>query len=94
MRLSVFCFSSILILEQALRIGFLIFKQTENTMKLPNFVKNDSWLEPYAATILSRLQTAADKEREVLGGTSLSDFAQGHKWYGLHREGKQWVIRD
>jgi 1,4-alpha-glucan branching enzyme len=63
-------------------------------MKLPNFVKNDSYLEPFASTIMARLQTAQDKENEILNGQSLPDFAQGHKWYGLHHENNKWVIRD
>jgi 1,4-alpha-glucan branching enzyme len=63
-------------------------------MKLPNFVKKDSWLEPFASTIISRLQKAQILEQEILQGKKLADFAQGHQWYGLHREKKQWVIRD
>jgi len=63
-------------------------------MKLPNFLKNDKWLEPFAPIIISRLQNAQDKEHDTLGNLSLSEFAQGHKWYGLHQENNQWVIRD
>lgn len=63
-------------------------------MKLPNLIKNDSYLEPFISTIISRLQTAREKELEILQGSSLSEFAQGHKWYGLHVENNQWVIRD
>lgn len=63
-------------------------------MKLPNLIKNDSYLEPFTSTIISRLQTAREKELEILQGSSLSEFAQGHKWYGLHVENNQWVIRD
>jgi 1,4-alpha-glucan branching enzyme len=71
---------------------FLIFKQTVDTMKLPNIVKNDIYLEPFASIIIDRLQAAKDKEQEILQGQSLIDFAQGHKWYGLHRENKQWIL--
>jgi len=63
-------------------------------MKLPNIVKNDSYLEPFASIIIDRLQAAKDKEQEILQGQSLIDFAQGHKWYGLHRENNQWILRD
>lgn len=63
-------------------------------MKIPNLVKNDSWLEPFASTIISRLETAKQAEQKILHGKSLSDFAQGHKWYGLHREKNNWIIRD
>ena len=63
-------------------------------MELPKLVKDDSYLEPYASAIMARLQTAEDKEKEILNGQSLFDFAQGHKWYGLHRENNLWVLRD
>ncbi|HZL10998.1 MAG TPA: alpha amylase C-terminal domain-containing protein [Prolixibacteraceae bacterium] len=63
-------------------------------MKLPNLIKNDSWLEPFASTILTRLQSAQEMEKEILHDNSLPEFAQGHKWYGLHRENNQWIIRD
>jgi 1,4-alpha-glucan branching enzyme len=63
-------------------------------MKLPNFVKKDSYLEPFSDTIVARLQAAENKEKEILRGSKLSDFAQGNKWYGLHRDKNQWVIRD
>ena len=63
-------------------------------MKLPKFIQDDSYLEPFAATIISRLQAAHDTEERILHGQSLFDFAQGHKWYGLHRENGLWVLRD
>jgi len=63
-------------------------------MKLPNFVKYDSYLQPFASIIIARLNAAKLKEKEILQGKSLSEFAQGHKWYGLHFEDNQWVIRD
>jgi len=63
-------------------------------MELPKLVKDDSYLEPYASAIMVRLQTAEEKEKEILNGQSLFDFAQGHKWYGLHRENNLWVLRD
>jgi 1,4-alpha-glucan branching enzyme len=76
------------------QLVFLIFKQTEMNMKLPNFVKKDSYLAPFASTIITRLQNAGEKERELLNGKSLSDFAQGHQWYGLHRLKNEWILRD
>ncbi|MDP2336423.1 MAG: alpha amylase C-terminal domain-containing protein [Bacteroidota bacterium] len=63
-------------------------------MKLPKLVKSDSYLEPFATIINARLTAAHKMEKEILQGTSLSDFAQGHHWYGLHRENNQWIIRD
>src|ERR1035437_3009958 len=63
-------------------------------MKLPNFVKYDGYLQAFASIIIARLKAAQVKEQEILQGMSLSEFAQGHKWYGLHFENNQWVIRD
>ncbi len=63
-------------------------------MKIPKFVQDDSYLHPFAQVITDRLQAATDKENEILQGKSLSEFAQGHKWYGLHRENGNWIIRD
>jgi len=63
-------------------------------MKLPAFVKNDPYLQPYVANINSLLTNAKEKESEILQGKSLPEFAQGHKWYGLHQDNNQWIVRD
>ena len=63
-------------------------------MKLPKLIQDDSYLEPFASIIMSRLEAAQQKEEQILHGQSLFDFAQGHKWYGLHRENNLWVLRD
>ena len=63
-------------------------------MKLPKLVQDDSYLQPFAQIIADRLQAAEAKENEILQGKTLSDFAQGHKWYGLHKEHGLWVLRD
>ena len=61
-----------------------------------NLVKNDSWLEPYAPVIERRHDLALKKEKELCGrkGT-LSDFANGHLYFGLHRNDKgEWLVRE
>jgi 1,4-alpha-glucan branching enzyme len=63
-------------------------------MHIPNFVESDIYLQPFAQIIVNLLQAAENKEKELLYGQSLTDFAQGHKWYGLHREHGLWVLRD
>lgn len=63
-------------------------------MKLPNFVKKDSYLEPFVLTINKRLQNARETEKEILNGQSLAEFAQGHQWYGLHHTNHEWILRD
>ena len=41
-------------------------------------IKNDPWLEPYADAINGRHQHAIEKEKELTGKKTLSDFATGH----------------
>ena len=43
-----------------------------------NIIKNDPWLEPYKDAITGRHQHAIDKEKELIGKKTLSDFATGH----------------
>ena len=62
--------------------------------KLPEFVQNDVWLEPFADVIVGRINTAVAKERELTGGGRLSDFAVGYLYFGLHKTENGWVIRE
>lgn len=57
------------------------------TLKL---IKNDKWLEPFADAINGRHQHAVEKEKELTrnGKISLSDFATGHLYFGLHQTEK------
>ena len=58
-------------------------------------VRNDSWLEPYNDAIQGRHDAAVRKIAELTGGkSSLSDFADGHLYFGLHRTARQWVFRE
>ena len=67
------------------------------TPKKLNILKNDPWLEPYAAAIEGRHQDAVRKERELLAGgaKNLVDFANAHKYFGLHRlSDGSWIFRE
>ena len=59
-------------------------------------IEHDPWLEPYASAIQGRYQYAIDKENELTQGgkQTLSDFASGYLYFGLHREKKNWVFRE
>ena len=58
-------------------------------------IENDPWLEPFSAAIEGRYQRVLDKELELTGGKmSLTDFASGHIYFGLHRTRKGWVFRE
>ena len=59
-----------------------------------NLIKNDPYLEPYAAAIAGRHEHAIAKEKELAGKKSLYDFASGHLYYGLHPTDEGWVFRE
>ena len=49
-------------------------------------VKNDSWLEPFEGAIQGRHDHVLYKINELTGGKGkLSEFADGHLYFGLHR---------
>jgi len=63
-------------------------------MKYPTLITNDKWLEPFADTILRRMENARKKEAELTAGHHLADFANGHLFFGLHRLTDGWIIRE
>ncbi len=64
--------------------------------KLPGIVKHDPYLKPYAEAINGRHDHALYKLSALTGGTGrLTDFADGHLYFGLHRTaGRKWIIRE
>ena len=65
-------------------------------MESLNLIKNDPWLEPYKAAIEGRYQYVVDKENNLTnkGKISLSDFASGYLYFGLHKTTKGWIFRE
>ena len=61
-----------------------------------NLIKNDTWLEPYRGVIENRYRYVIEKERSLTsnGKQSLSDFASGYLYFGLHRMPDGWVLRE
>lgn len=57
-------------------------------------VKNDEWLSPYEQAIQGRHDHALYKMNELAGKGTLSDFADGYLYFGLHRTPRQWVLRE
>ena len=59
-------------------------------------IKNDKWLEPFAPAIEGRYYSVLAKKSELTNGgkKSLSDFATGYLYFGLHRTAKGWVFRE
>lgn len=61
----------------------------------PYFVKNDPWLEPYSPKIEQRLRLYQQKKEALTNKDGrLSEFANGHLFYGLHHDKDGWVIRE
>ncbi|GHV09793.1 1,4-alpha-glucan branching enzyme [Bacteroidia bacterium] len=65
-------------------------------MKLLGLIKNDPWLKPYSAAIEGRYTYFLQKEKELTqnGKQSLSDFALGYNYFGLHHTPAGWVFRE
>ena len=62
----------------------------------PKLVRDDPWLEPYAAAIESRQRRLADEVTAIEADFgSLADYARRHERTGLHREASgDWVMRE
>ncbi|MBO4430399.1 MAG: alpha amylase C-terminal domain-containing protein [Bacteroidaceae bacterium] len=59
-------------------------------------VKNDPWLEPFEGAICGRHDHALWKLNQLTqdGKQTLSDFASGYLYFGLHKTSKGWVLRE
>ncbi len=68
---------------------------TKRASKL-KLIKNDSWLQPFAKAIEGRHEDAIRREQELLSGDakSLTDFANAHHYFGLHRNADGWIFRE
>ena len=71
-------------------------KNTAKKAKHIGIVKNDPYLEPYEDAIRGRYEYAVSKINQLTdnGKRTLSDFANGHHYYGLHKAKKGWVFRE
>ena len=59
-------------------------------------IKNDPWLAPYEEAINGRHQFVKDKLKEFTnnGKRLLSNVADRHLYFGLHRTKDGWVFRE
>ncbi|MDE7465147.1 MAG: alpha amylase C-terminal domain-containing protein [Muribaculaceae bacterium] len=59
-------------------------------------LRDDPWLEPFAAAIEGRHQDVIRKKEELTANTrgSLKRFANAYNWFGLHKEKDGWVFRE
>ena len=63
-------------------------------MKTLKIVKSDPYLKPYENAINGRYNYAIQIEQQLTQGTSLSDFANGYLYFGLHKTNNQWIFRE
>jgi len=72
-------------------------KKEKKVVEAPHIglVMNDSWLEPFEQAIRGRHDHALWKIGQLTrnGKTTLSQFASGHLYFGLHKLAKGWVFR-
>lgn len=55
----------------------------------------DPYLKPFTSSIRRRYMKIKAMEQRLTGGRmSLADFASGHEYFGLHRDGDEWVFRE
>ena len=72
-------------------------RDTENEIKKEELgvIKSDDWLVPYRNDIELRLAKYREKRAYLLrNGGTLADFANGHNYYGIHRDADGWVYRE
>lgn len=63
--------------------------------ELLTILQNDPWLQPYKNVIDRRYRMVAEKESSLTERDgSLSDFASGYLYFGLHRIPRGWVFRE
>lgn len=61
----------------------------------PELIANDAWLQPFSEAIVGRLKSARIKEAELLSqGQSLSEFASGYLFFGIHKTKDEWILRE
>ena len=55
---------------------------------------DDAYLQPFEGAIRGRAQHAFDRAAQLAGGQALSDWANAHHYFGLHRDSQGWVFRE
>ncbi|MDR2854194.1 MAG: 1,4-alpha-glucan-branching enzyme, partial [Prevotellaceae bacterium] len=65
-------------------------------MQILPIVKSDPYLAPFAGAIWGRYEYFLDTEKRLVGegNKTLSDFASGYLYFGLHRTDKGWTFRE
>ena len=59
-----------------------------------NILKIDPYLTPHKADLELRMQNYYKTSKELLNGERLTDFANGYKYFGLHKTNSGYVFRE
>ncbi len=64
--------------------------------KMLKLLQNDEYLRPFENAINGRHNNALNKQAQLTdnGKISLSEFANGHQYFGLHKTSTGWVFRE
>ena len=63
--------------------------------RLIRLLRSDSYLTPFSDQIRHRLENIEETEHRLTQGKkSLSEFASGHEYFGLHFQRGEWVFRE
>jgi len=69
--------------------------ESSSSEPIPSIASIDPWLTPYEGSLRHRSWHATTQAQRLLGNEqSLTDFAAGHEYFGLHRKSDGWVIRE
>ena len=60
----------------------------------PRWALQDPWLQPYYGTIIAWQDYIHKRRQILLCGQALDAWACGHLYFGLHRTGNGWVLRE
>lgn len=63
-------------------------------MRRLKLIQNDPYLQPYASAIRARHDYAKRRETALTDGMSLSDWANGYLYFGLHKTATGWLFRE
>lgn len=76
--------------------GKVVKATAKEAPKHIGLIMNDGYLEPYEQAIVGRHDHAVWKLNQLTdnGKRSLSDFANGHEYYGLHKTSRGWIFRE
>lgn len=67
----------------------------EINLKIDHILRSDPYLKPYEKIIARRLSRIDQAEARLTGQKiSLTDFAAGHEYFGLHFRDNQWLFRE